>query len=133
VNLVNRESLLPDLRSSKIQGQANFVNPGLLLGNVGVDFEVTPTFRVVTNANLLWFDSVEPLQQFVYQQHINNFIGTDLSMGFEYLPLLSSNIIIVKAGVSTLIPGLGFRDLYNNIQGEVGPQFAAFVQLNFAF
>ena len=29
VNLVQRLSLVPDLRSSKIQGQANFVNPGL--------------------------------------------------------------------------------------------------------
>jgi hypothetical protein len=132
VNLVNRESLLPDLRSSKIQGQANFVNPGLFLGNVGVDFEVTPRFRVVTNANLLWFDSVDPLRQLVFQQHINHFIGTDVSMGVEYRPLLSNNII-VKAGVATLIPGLGFRDLYNNVQGEVGPLFAGFVQLNLAF
>ena len=33
VNLVNRGSLLPDLRASKIQGQANFVNPGLYLAN----------------------------------------------------------------------------------------------------
>jgi hypothetical protein len=132
VNLVNRESLVPDLRSSKIQGQANFVNPGLFLGNVGVDFEVTQTLRVVTNASLLWFDSVDPLRQFVFQQHINHFIGTDLSVGCEYRPLLSNNVI-VKAGVSTLLPGLGFRDVYNNVQGEVGPQFAGFVQLNLAY
>src|SRR5262249_6652470 len=45
VNLVNRESLLPDLRSSKVEGQANFVNPGLLLFNLGADFDITPKFR----------------------------------------------------------------------------------------
>ena len=33
VNLTNRESLVPDLRSSKIEGQSNFVNPGLWLVN----------------------------------------------------------------------------------------------------
>ena len=31
VALVQRNSVVPDLRSSKIQGQANFVNPGLLM------------------------------------------------------------------------------------------------------
>src|SRR6185295_13241242 len=35
VNLVQRNSLIPDLRSSKIQGQVNFVNPGLQLFNSG--------------------------------------------------------------------------------------------------
>ena len=30
VNLTQRNSLVADLRSSKIQGQSNFVNPGML-------------------------------------------------------------------------------------------------------
>src|SRR6185312_4395078 len=42
VNLVQRLSLVPDLRSSKFQGQANFVNPGLFLPNLGADFDLTP-------------------------------------------------------------------------------------------
>src|SRR5262249_230000 len=37
VGLVGSDSLIPSLRSSKIQGQANFVNPGLFLWNVGAD------------------------------------------------------------------------------------------------
>jgi hypothetical protein len=37
VALVNRGSLIPDLRSSKEQGQPNFVNPGLHLFNAGVE------------------------------------------------------------------------------------------------
>src|SRR4029077_17296102 len=62
VNLVNRESLLPDLKASKIQGQSNFVNPGLYLANLGVDFEVTPKLRLVTNANFLWFERTQTLE-----------------------------------------------------------------------
>jgi hypothetical protein len=42
VSLTNRMSLVPDLRSGKIEGQSNFVNPGLWLVNAGIDFELTP-------------------------------------------------------------------------------------------
>ncbi|MBI3411807.1 MAG: hypothetical protein HY040_26040 [Planctomycetes bacterium] len=132
VNLVNRESLLPDLRSSKIQGQSNFVNPGLFLVNAGVDFEVTPKFRIVNNVNFLWFDNVAPLQTLTYQAKIAQAIGTDLSMGVEYRPLLSNNIIL-KAGVSSLIPAQGFRDLYNNLRSTVNPLFAVFVDVAFTY
>ena len=111
VNLVQRESLLPDLRSSKTQGQSNFVNPGLQLLNAGMDFEITPKVKAITNANLLWFNKTQTLERFVYQDNIHNHIGTDLSLGFEYRPLLSDNVIVV-GGVSTLIPGQGFDDLF---------------------
>ena len=111
VNLVQRESLVPDLRSSKTQGQSNFVNPGLHLANAGMDFELTPKVKAITNANLLWFDHTETLERFVYQSNIDQHIGTDLSFGLEYRPFLSDNVIFV-GGVSTLIPGQGFDDLF---------------------
>ena len=111
VNLVQRESLVPNLRSSKTQGQSNFVNPGLHLANAGMDFEITPKVKAITNANLLWFDKTETLERFVFQDNIRHHIGTDLSLGLEYRPLLSDNVILV-GGVSTLIPGKGFDDLF---------------------
>ena len=64
VNLVDRFSLVPHLRSSKIQGQTNFVNPGLFLANFGMDMELTPRARLISNVNLLWFDRVQVLEQF---------------------------------------------------------------------
>jgi len=132
VNLTNRESLFPHLRSSKIQGQSNFVNPGLFLGNVGMDFEVTPKLRVISNANLLWFDNVNPLRQFVYQEDIDQFIGADLSVGAEYRPLLSNNVIMTF-GVSGLLPGDGFRNLYNEFNSNANPMMAAFLDLVLLF
>jgi hypothetical protein len=128
VNLVNRESLVPDLRSSKIEGQSNFVNPGLMLLNAGVDFDLTPKLRLINNVNFLWFDNVETLRVFTFQEHIDSYIGIDLSSGIEYRPLLSNNVI-VTAGVSSLVPGQGFRDLYNNTENRVNVLFAAFVDL----
>src|SRR5262249_35040766 len=53
VRLVQDQSLYADLRSSRIQGQSNFVNPGLWLINAGVDIDVTPRFRIINNANYL--------------------------------------------------------------------------------
>lgn len=127
-NLVNRKSLVADLRSSKTQGQANFVNPGLFLVNTGVDFDITPRLRMVNNCNFLWFDTTDVLKQFVYQGRLHHFIGTDISTGFEYRPLLSNNIIM-KAGVSTLLPGAGFRGLFNNLNDSADPLVAGFVEM----
>lgn len=128
VNLVNRESLFPDLRSSKIQGQSNFVNPGLFLYNLGVDVDITPRLRLITNANFLWFEDTAVLRTFVFQDKIDQHIGTDLSAGFEYRPLLSNNAIF-NIGVATLIPGQGFHDLFDNIRDGRAPLFAAFVDV----
>ena len=111
VNLVQRDSLVPDLRSSKTQGQSNFVNPGLHLVNGGMDFELTPKLKAISNVNLLWFDTTESLERFAFQDNIRRRIGTDLSLGLEYRPRLSDNII-VSGGVSSLVPGKGFDDLF---------------------
>jgi len=128
VNLVNRQSLVPNLRSSKFEGQTNFVNPGLYLINVGLDADVTPRFKLIGNANLLWFEQTEILEQFVFQSDIRNFIGVDLSLGAEYRPYLNNNVLLV-GGISGLIPGDGFKTLYNPIAGNVDGLFASFLDI----
>jgi len=132
VNLVQRESLIPDLRSSKIQGQSNFVNPGLLLLNFGFDVDITPKWKMINNCNFLWFDDTNVLEEFAFQHNINRQIGTDISVGFEYRPLLSNNII-ARMGMSTLIPGTGFKQLYNQLRDNVDPLIAGFLELTFTY
>jgi hypothetical protein len=132
VNLVNKNSLLPDLRSSKTEGQSNFVNPGLELLNFGIDMDLTPKWKLITNTNFLWFDETGVLKQFVFQNTIHHSIGTDVSMGMEYRPLLSDNII-ATFGVATLIPGRGFRDIYDNLTGPTHTLVAGFLELRLAF
>jgi hypothetical protein len=128
VNLVNRQSIVPDLRSSKFQGQSNFVNPGLTLGNVGVDFELTPKLRLINNASFLWFDKTNSLERYTFDGHLDREIGADLSTGLEYRPLLSNNIIFT-AGVMTLLPGRGFKQLYGHLDKDVDPLLAGFVEM----
>lgn len=132
VNLVNRMSLVPDLRSSKFQGQSNFVNPGLFLFNLGVDFDITPKLRLVNNCNFLWFDQTNVLEQYIFQERVRRRIGTDLSTGVEYRPFLNNNVVIV-GGVSGLIPGDGFTDLFNRNNDRPDGFFASFLELDFTY
>lgn len=126
VELVNRFSLLPDLRATKTEGQQNFVNPGLQLFNLGVDGEITPKLRLIGNANFLWFNQTEVLRTFVFQEDIAARIGTDLSLGFEYRPRLNNNLLFI-GGASCLLPGGGFRDLYKPLVGDVNTLSAGFL------
>ncbi|HXX92575.1 MAG TPA: hypothetical protein VEN81_03020, partial [Planctomycetota bacterium] len=92
VNLTNRSSELPDLRSSKLQGQANFVNPGLFLYNAGVDVDVLPEMKAILNANLLRFQDTQSLQVLTQQAGIRKDVGIDLSLGLIIRPLLNNNV-----------------------------------------
>ncbi len=112
IALTNPGSLLVSLRSNKEEGQANFVNPGVYVFNAGADFNVTPKLRAFVNANYLRFDRTEPLQFVLAQPGIRHSIGTDTGIGLQYRPPLTENIVITT-GVSNLIPGVGFEDIFN--------------------
>jgi len=127
VALVTPMSLLPDLRSSKEEGQANFVNPGINLFNLGADFDVTPKLRAFVNSNYLRFDRTEPLELLLFQRPIHHSIGTDFGAGFEYRPPLSENIV-VRGGTSALVPGQSLHDIYD---GKV--LFSMFASVKFQF
>jgi hypothetical protein len=132
VNLVQRQSLVPDLRSSKFQGQTNFVNPGLHLVNAGFDADLTSKVKWINNANYLWFNQTASLETYTFQSNIRNQIGLDLSSGIEYRPLLNNNAIIV-GGISGLVVGQGFRDLYQPLNGEVPNLAAGFLEASFEY
>jgi hypothetical protein len=132
VNLVNRQSLVPNLRSSKFQGQTNFVNPGIQLLNAGFDADLTPKLKLITNANYLWFNKTASLETLVFQGKIRNQIGLDLSSGIEYRPLLNNNVSFV-GGLSGLIVGKGFRDLYQPLNGKVNDLAAGFLEASFEY
>lgn len=104
-------SLVPSLRTSKTQGQASFVNPGIFILSAGADVEVTPKMRSFLNFNYLLFQETEPLKTALLQDNIRHELGFDISLGIQYRPLLSDNIVIT-AGFGVLLPGAGYRDIY---------------------
>ena len=122
VALVTPFSLIPDLRSSKEEGQANFVNPGVRVYNLGVDADLTPKLRGFVNASYLQFDHTQPLQLVLFQPSLSRSIGMDYGLGINYRPPLSENIVLTT-GVSALVPGTGYREIYNSktlLSGFVG-------------
>jgi hypothetical protein len=113
VGLVQPNSILPSLRSSKIEGQANFVNPGIMIYNAGVDAEITQRLKAVFNVNYLRFHRTESLEYILFQPNIRHEIGWDLSLGVAYRPLLINNVTLTF-GAATLKPGRGLRDIYTD-------------------
>jgi Carboxypeptidase regulatory-like domain len=125
VGLVQPNSLLPSLRSSKTEGQANFVNPGIFIYNAGLDVEVTQRLKAVFNVNYLRFHRTESLEYVLLQPRIRHDIGWDYSLGVAYRPLLINNITMTF-GAATLKPGRGFRDIYTDASRNCPPGLAEF-------
>src|SRR6266704_3217349 len=111
VLLTTPGSLIPSMRASKDEGQANFVNPGILLVNAGADFDITPKLKGFANANFLRFERTESLEDILFQAPIRNTIGMDYGAGVIYRPPLSENIMLT-GGAAMLTPGDGFHDIY---------------------
>jgi hypothetical protein len=127
VALNSGDSLLPDLRSNKDEGQANFVNPGIFLANLGAEFDLTPKLRGFANVNYLRFEHTETLEQILFQSPIHHSIGVDSGIGVRYRPPLTENFSIA-AGAAALIPDQGLKDIYT---GRV--MFSLFTDLRFQF
>jgi len=109
-----RFSVLPNLRTSKSQGQANFVNPGIILFGVGNEIDLTPRVRLFANANKVRLAEMESVQATQYPIEVNSpDLGTDLSLGVQWRPLLTDNII-VSAGYSVFLPGQGYKELFRD-------------------
>ncbi|MGZ8282242.1 MAG: hypothetical protein ACXWUN_04725 [Allosphingosinicella sp.] len=113
INLNGRNGILNDLRSSKEQGQSNFVNPGTMLLGVGADFDLTPQWRLSTNVNHLWFHRTAPLEALRMQGTIRRDIGWDLSAALIWRPSAIQNVVFRLSG-ALLQPGTGFQDLFTN-------------------
>jgi len=127
VGLVQANSILPSLRSSKTQGQANFVNPGIFIYNAGVDVEVTQRLKAVFNVNYLRFHRTESLEYILLQNHIRHDIGWDYSLGVAYRPFLINNVTITF-GASTLQTGRGFRDIFTDRGRNCPPNVGDFCE-----
>jgi hypothetical protein len=111
VNFKQRDSLVIDFRTSKTEGQANFVNPGAFIIGYGLDADVTPKLKSFINVNYIRTVTTTPTELVLFTNHSSNDFALDCSAGFEWRPLLTENII-VTAGAGFLIPRWGYKDIY---------------------
>jgi hypothetical protein len=112
VGLNTENGVLADLRSSKGEGQSNFINPGLVLGGIGGDYDILPELRLSGNANYLRFVSTHTLEFLRHQADIPDSIGYDLSVALTYRPLDTQNIVFRLSG-AVLLPAPGLKAIYN--------------------
>ncbi len=121
VALSQRNGILPSLRSSKDQGQSNFVNPGLTLLGLGADADLTPQLRVLGNVSKLRFVNTSSLSVLRNQNITSKDLGLDVSAGVQYRPFQSQNVVI-NASAAALLPGKGLKQLYD--EDKRGPQYS---------
>jgi hypothetical protein len=126
VALSGRNGVLPSLRSSKDQGQSNFVNPGLLLLGAGADADVLPELRVSGNLSYLRFQDTTVLGVLRNQSPPDREIGWDVSASVQYRPFMSQNLVL-NASAAALLPGRGLKQLYD--EDQRGPQYSILVNL----
>lgn len=127
VFLMQPESLIPDLRATKDEGQAQYVNPGIYIYNVGADAKLTPKLLGTVNFNYMRFHRVESLQGVLFQNTIHQEIGYDYSFGVQYRPFLNEQWI-VQGGFSVLVPGSGLKDIYTS-----PTMYSGFILVKFAY
>jgi hypothetical protein len=124
VNFKQPDSLVPDFRTSKTEGQANFVNPGAIIVGYGLDADLTPKLKGILNVNYVWTADTAVTEQVLFTNHASNNLGLDCSLGFQWRPLLIENII-VSAGAGFFVPGQGYKDIYRAnttpVPGYPGP------------
>lgn len=113
VFLSGRNGILPSLRSSKEQGQSNFINPGLVLVGVGADLDILPELRLVSSVSKLQFEDTTVLGVLRQQAPPSRDLGIDASVGFQYRPFFSQNVVI-NGSIARLFPGQGYRQLFDN-------------------
>ncbi len=126
VALSGRNGILPSLRSSKDQGQSNFVNPGLTLVGVGADADLTPQVRVLANVSKLQFVNTTVLGVLRNQAPPPKDLGVDVSVGAQFRPYMSQNLVF-NASASALLPGKGLKKLYD--EGKRGAQYSVLLNL----
>lgn len=143
VLLKQRNSLIPNLRSAKFEGQSNFINPGVMIAGVGADIELTTENRLFLNCNYIRFADTAVLNRVLFDNKIDNEVGWDLSIGLISRPLLTDNIVI-QAGLGVFIPTQGYEDIYGTNdepvptydQGQSDYQsilYSAFIQLSLVY
>lgn len=126
VALSGRNGILPSLRSSKDQGQSNFVNPGLTLVGIGADADLTPQIRILGNISKLDFVNTSSLGVLRNQNISSKDLGVDMSAGIQFRPYMTQNVVL-NASAAALIPGKGLKQLYD--ENKRGPQFSVLINL----
>jgi hypothetical protein len=121
IDLKQRDSLFPSLRSTSDTGESNFTNPGLELLGIGADADLTPAIRVSVDVSHLMLAQPESLEVLLPGTPVPRDIGTDASIDAIYRPFISQHVI-ARLSIAKLFASPSARALV----GGTGPISAFF-------
>lgn len=107
--LSNGASFYPNLRNKGAE-PSNFVNPGLLLLNTGVDAKITTRLNAAVNFN--YYREIDPESAEIVAKAGTGkkYLGAEANLGMFYRPMIVDNLIITF-GASVFAPGDAIKDL----------------------
>jgi hypothetical protein len=109
VFLINTFSFLPNMRA-KAAAPANFVNPGILLVNIGADAVLTTKTTIQANLNYYQLVHPEPVELVSGVAGVGRDLGFEFNSGLIFKPLIIDNVVFTVGG-SVLKPGNAISDL----------------------
>ena len=127
VALSGRNGVCPILRSSKDQGQSNFINPGLLLLGVGADCRRPARAARSRPTSITCASQNTAVLEVLRQQGDDpaTDIGWDLSAALTYRPFFTQNIVLRRLRRRPLPGSRASSDLYATPGRAALPLFRA--------
>lgn len=102
-------SIFPSLRGANATSQ--FVNPGVVAVNPGIDAALTPKTVFEANFNYARFDDTSSLEQLTRRRNISREIGYEMNAGLTYRPFLNEQVILFGGG-GIFFPARGIKDTF---------------------
>jgi hypothetical protein len=107
--LFRGNSVLPSLRGANATSQ--FVNPGILAVNPGIDLALTPKTLFEANVNYARFGDTSSLDELTGRRNISHEIGYEVNGGLAYRPFLNEQVILFGGG-GVFFPGPAIKDTF---------------------
>ena len=108
-------SIFPSLRGANATSQ--YVNPGVLALNAGVDVFITPKLTAEANYDYVRFDdtaTLTALQKTKFKgREVSNEIGHEFNGGLTWKPLLNEQLILFGGG-AVFLPEGAVKDLFGD-------------------
>jgi hypothetical protein len=102
-------SIFPSLRGAN--ATSNYVNPGAIAINPGVDVAVTPKTLFEANYNYVRFDNTASLEFALKKKNVRQEVGHEFNMGVTYRPFLNEQVILF-GGAAVFFPSDGIKDTF---------------------
>jgi hypothetical protein len=101
----------PSLRGANATSQ--YVNPGVIAINPGLDMALTPKTLFEANYNYLRFDNTSSLEFALRRRRVRQSIGHEVNAGVTYRPFLNEQVILF-GGVAAFFPDEAIKDTFGN-------------------